>query len=87
MTDEAYVKIVFAKYGVAILFMQMRKIPEVKLFGYPSTITPTVWGACMPNFEHITVIGLVQEPKNTNYCDIWADNELCTLVGRHFKVW
>ena len=42
--------------------MQMRTIPEVGRFAYPSTIKPYVLGACMPNIMHITAIFLVQEP-------------------------
>ena len=40
--------------------MQMRKIPEVKLFAYPSAIKPFMSTACMPHFVHMIVILLVQ---------------------------
>ena len=43
----------------AILFMQMRKTPEVKHFAYPSTAKLGVWGACMPNLVHIMAIVFV----------------------------
>ena len=41
---------------VAMLFMQMRKNPEVKHFGYPSTAKESGGGVFMPNFVHMKIV-------------------------------
>ena len=46
---------------MAILFMQMRTMPEVKLFGPPSTAKHMVLLACVPIFVHASSQDLVQE--------------------------
>ena len=55
------------KYYLQILaghfIMQMRKIPEVKLFAYPSTMKPSQWKACLPNFVYVIIIVLVRGSK------------------------
>ena len=42
--------------------MQIRTMPEVGRFAYPSTIKPYAQEVFTPDFVNITVIILVQEP-------------------------
>ena len=43
--------------------MQMRKIPEVKFFAYPSTIEPSERKARVPNSVYVITNALVQGGK------------------------
>ena len=75
--DTVFLMWLMLKYYLQILaghfVMQMRKIPEVKLFAYPSTIKLSQWKACLPNFVYVIIIVLVRGSKEKP-CSNWFVN-------------
>ena len=65
--DTVFLMWLILQYYLQILaghfIMQMRKIPEVKLFAYPSTMKPSQWKACLRNFVYVIIIVLVRGSK------------------------
>ena len=65
--------------------MQMRTIPEVERFAYPSAIKTSLLGAFMPYFVSITCILLVIEPLV--YALLWNQGSRWVMQIREFRKW